>query len=153
MQIKRKKAPFFIKKNDYKGMEKREINTYFEDMAENLINTTPELAYIKNSQCRIIYLISNQAKKSGSKMVHGECEKVPAKYKWAIKADFTITLFSPNNAHMTEKQLEILLFHELLHIGIEPADDGGENYSIVPHDLEDFKKVIDKYGTDWSVSV
>lgn len=52
---------------------------------------------------------------------------------------------------MTEKQLEILLFHELLHIGIEPADDGGENYSIIPHDMEDFKIVIDKYGTDWSV--
>ena len=120
-------------------------------MAENIINNTPELAYIKNSAVKIVYLVSNQAKKSGAKMVHGECEKIPAKYKWAINADFSITLFSPNNAHMTERQLEILLFHELLHVGIEPADDGGENYSIVPHDLEDFKTVIDKYGTDWSV--
>lgn len=132
-------------------MEKREKSEMFEKMADNLINNTPELAYIKNSQCKIIYLISNQAKKSGAKMIHGECEKVPAKYKWAINADFTITLFSPNNTHMTEKQLEILLFHELLHIGIEQEPDGGENYSIVPHDLEDFKIVIDKYGTEWSV--
>ena len=151
MQIKRKKAPLFIKKNDYKGMEKREISEYFEKMGAQLIDTVQELAYIKNSQVKIIYLVSNQAKKSGAKMVHAECEKISAKYKWAINADFTITLFSPNNAHMSEKQLEILLFHELLHIGIEPADDGGENYSIVPHDLEDFKIVIDKYGTDWSV--
>lgn len=136
----------------YRGvkMEKREQSPYFESMANVLINNTPELSYIKNSQVKIVYLVSSQAKKSGAKMVHGECEKIPAKYKWAINADFSITLFTPNNVHMTEKQLEILLFHELLHIGIEPADDGGENYSIVPHDLEDFKKVIDKYGTDWS---
>ena len=132
-------------------MEKREKSPYFESMAENLIKITPELSYIKNSQVKVVYLTSNQAKKAGAKMVHGECEKIPAKYKWAINADFSITLFSPNNAHMTERQLEILLFHELLHIGIEPADDGGENYAIVPHDLEDFKTIIDKYGTDWSV--
>ena len=132
-------------------MEKREKNTYFENIATNLINTTPELAYIKNSQVKIIYLVSNQAKKSGNKVTHGECEKIPAKYRWAIPADFTITLFAPNNAHMSEHQLEILLFHELLHIGIEQALDGSENYNIIPHDLEDFKTIIDKYGTEWSL--
>jgi hypothetical protein len=132
-------------------METREKSTLFEEMAQELINTAPELAYIKNSQVRIIYLVSNQAKKSGSKIVHGECEKIPAKYRWAIPADFSITLFTPNNEHMNDRQLEILLFHELLHVGIEPADNGEESYSIVPHDLEDFKVVIDKFGTDWCI--
>lgn len=132
-------------------MEIREKSALFEEMAQELINTVPELAYIKNSQVRIVYLVSNQAKKAGPKVVHGECEKIPAKYRWAIPADFSITLFAPNNEHMSDQQLEILLFHELLHIGIEPADDGGESYNIVPHDLEDFKVVIDKFGTDWSI--
>lgn len=133
-------------------MEKREVSEAFEKIGGRLIETEKELAYIKNSQVKIIYLVSNQAKKSSQKIVHGECEKVPAKYKWAINADFTITLFAPNNAHMSAKQLEILIFHELLHIGIEEAEDGGENYSIVPHDLEDFKKIIEKFGTNWSES-
>lgn len=132
-------------------METREKSALFEEMAQELINTAPELAYIKNSQVRIIYLVSNQAKKSGAKIVHGECEKIPAKYRWAIPADFSITLFAPNNEHMNDRQLEILLFHELLHVGIEPADNGEESYSIVPHDLEDFKVVIDKFGTDWCI--
>lgn len=132
-------------------METREKSTLFEEMAQELINTAPELAYIKNSQVRIIYLVSNQAKKSGSKIVHGECEKIPAKYRWAIPADFSITLFEPNNEHMNDRQLEILLFHELLHVGIEPADNGEESYSIVPHNLEDFKVIIDKFGTDWCI--
>ena len=132
-------------------METREKSALFEEMAQELINTAPELAYIKNSQVRIIYLVSNQAKKSGAKIVHGECEKIPAKYRWAIPADFSITLFTPNNEYMNDRQLEILLFHELLHVGIEPADNGEESYSIVPHDLEDFKVVIDKFGTDWCI--
>ena len=132
-------------------MERREKSTYFENIANKLIDTTPELAYIKNSQVKIVYLVSNQAKKTGAKVTHGECEKIPAKDRWAIPADFSITLFAPNNEHMSETQLEILLFHELLHIGIEAADDGTENYSTIPHDLEDFKTIIDKYGTEWSL--
>lgn len=132
-------------------METREKSAYFENIANKLIDTTPELAYIKNSQVKIVYLVSNQAKKSATKVTHGECEKIPAKYRWAIPADFSITLFAPNNEHMSEHQLEILLFHELLHIGIEQNPDGGENYSIIPHDLEDFKTIIDKYGTEWSL--
>jgi hypothetical protein len=132
-------------------MEQREKSTYFENIANNLINTTPELAYIKNSQVKIVYLVSNQAKKTGAKVTHGECEKIPAKYRWAIPADFSITLFAPNNEHMSEHQLEILLFHELLHIGIEQNPDGSETYNTIPHDLEDFKTIIDKYGTEWSL--
>ena len=84
LQIKCKKSAFFIKKNDYKGMEKREISEYFAKMGAQLIDTAQELAYIKNSQVKIIYLVSNQAKKSGAKMVHGECEKVPFVSLWAI---------------------------------------------------------------------
>lgn len=122
----------------------------FAEMARELIDTLPELQYIRYSQVRIEYLISNQAKKSAGGTVHGECEKIPAKYKWAIDADFTVTIFSPNCAHMTEEQLKILLFHELLHVGIEQNDESGEDYRIISHDLEDFKAIIDRYGTEWS---
>jgi hypothetical protein len=35
-------------------------------------------------------------------------------------------------------------------IGIEFNADGSETYSVKPHDLEDFKLIIDRFGTDWS---
>ena len=73
-----------------------------------------------------------------------------AKYKWGIFADFTITLFVKNNVGMSEEQIRTLLFHELLHIGIEPGPDGDEIYSVRNHDLEDFKVIIDRFGTDWA---
>ncbi len=132
-------------------MEHRQINKNYEKIANELIKNTVELEYIKNSHARITYLESDSSKKNGlDKLVLGECEKVASKNQWAINADFTITVYTNNVIGMSEEQIKILLFHELLHIGIDYATDGGEVYSVKKHDLEDFKIIIDKYGTDWA---
>ena len=132
-------------------MEHRAINKNYERIARELIDSEPELDYIKQSRARIIYLESDSAKKNGTdRLVYGECEKVASKNQWAISADFTITVYTNNVIEMTEEQIKILLFHELLHIGIDYGTDGGEIYSVKKHDLEDFKIIIDKYGTDWA---
>ena len=132
-------------------MEHRAINTNYEEIAQELIDNEPELAYIKNSQVKIAFLESDQSKKADKdKLVLGECEKVAAKNKWAINYDFTITLFKNNLIGLTLDQIKIVLFHELLHVGIEQGPDGDETYSVVKHDLEDFKTIIDRFGTDWA---
>lgn len=132
-------------------MEHRAINTNYEAIAQELINTEPELKYIKDSRVKIAFLDSDQSKKADKdKLVLGECEKVAAKNKWAISYDFTITLFTPNLVGLSEAQIRIVLFHELLHVGIEPGPDGDELYSVRKHDLEDFKLIIDRFGTDWA---
>lgn len=132
-------------------MEHRKLNPGYEKIAQDLINTEPELAYIKNSRARIAYLDSDVAKKAGGGdfLVHGECEKVQAKNQWAMPYDFTITLFYNNNIEFDDQQLRVLLFHELLHIRIDQGPDGDETYTTRKHDLEDFKYIIDRFGTDW----
>lgn len=132
-------------------MEHRQINENYQRIAEELIETETELKYIRDSRVRIAYLESDSSKKAGEdKLVLGECEKVQAKNRWAINYDFTITLFKNNCVGLSEDQIRIVMFHELLHVGIEPGPDGEELYSVRKHDLEDFKIIIDKYGTDWS---
>ena len=132
-------------------MEHRAINTNYEEIAQELIDNEPELAYIKDSRVKIAFLESDQSKKADKdKLVLGECEKVAAKNKWAINYDFTITLFRNNLIGLTLDQIRIVLFHELLHVGIEPGADGDEIYSVIKHDLEDFKTIIDRFGTDWA---
>lgn len=132
-------------------MEHRAINKNYEAIAEELINKEPELAYIKNSRVKITYLESDQCRKAGKdKLVLGECEKVQAKNKWAITCDFTITLFKNNLIGLSEEQIKMVIFHELLHVGIEQGAEGEELYSVTPHDLEDFKIIIDRFGTEWS---
>ena len=131
-------------------MEHRSINDKYRSIAEHLIDTQTELAYIKDSSVKITYLESDAAKKADKdKIVLGECEKVQAKNRWAIESDFTITLYEPNLIELSDRQLEIVLFHELLHIGIDWGENG-EVYYIRKHDLEDFKIIIDRFGTDWA---
>ena len=132
-------------------MEARKLNKNYAEIAQELIDTEPELSYIKNSRARIAFLESDAAKKADKeKMVLGECEKVAPKNKWAIAYDFTITLFRNNLIGLTAAQIRIVLFHELLHVCIDPGSDGDETYSVRKHDLEDFKVIIDRYGTDWA---
>lgn len=133
-------------------MEHRKINDNYRKIAEALIETEPELSYIKNSEVKITYLESDSTKKADKdKLVLGECEKVAAKNRWAITSDFTITLYANNLIGLTAEQIRTVLFHELLHIRIEVGQDGSEVYSVAKHDLEDFKVIIDRFGTDWNV--
>lgn len=129
-------------------MDKRTISEKYTQIGNELINTEEELDYIKLSEATVVFLSSEHEKKSNGKVILGQCEKVAEKYKWGIPCDFTITVFEPNIARFTDEQIRILLFHELLHIGIDFNDDG-ENYYVKPHDLEDFKLIIDMFGTDW----
>lgn len=131
-------------------MDRRTLNERYSEIARELIETEDALLDIKNSQATIVYLSSEHKKKSGDKLVLGQCEKVADKYKWGIPADFTITVFEPNIEGFSDEQIKMLLFHELLHVGIEFNADGSETYSIKQHDLEDFKLIIERFGTDWS---
>lgn len=88
-------------------------------------------------------------KKANGKTVFGECEKIPAKYKWCVPCDFTITVFEPNVERFTDDQLRILLLHELMHVGIE-QDGNEEKYRIIPHDVEEFRAIIERYGVNWA---
>lgn len=131
-------------------MDIREQSEKYAKIGVKLIQSEPIFNYIKESEVTIGFLSSEHKKVSKGKQVLGQCEKVQDRYKWAIPCDFTITLFEPNLEGLTDEQIEIVIYHELLHVGIERIGDGTEIYSIVPHDLEDFKEVIDKYGTDWA---
>lgn len=131
-------------------MDKRTLNEKYSEIARELINTEDALVDVRNSQATIVYLSSEHKKKSGNKLVFGQCEKVADKYKWGIPADFTITVFEPNVEGFSEEQLKILLFHELLHVGIGCNKDNSESYFVKPHDLEDFKEIINRFGTDWN---
>lgn len=126
-------------------MDNRCINEKYQEIAQELIENRPELEAVKMSDITIICLDSDCAKKNGKKLVFGQCEKIAEKYKWGIPCDFTITLFKPNIVGFSEEQIKTLIFHELLHVGVD-----GDRMFIVPHDLEDFKVIISEFGVDWN---
>lgn len=131
----------------------RTLDERYAEIGAELIGNEPSLAHIRDSGATICYLSSTARKSRGGKAVKGECERVADKNKWAIPCDFTVTVFEPNCEGMSDDQMRILIFHELLHVGIASDGSGEERYSIVPHDLEDFRIIVDSFGSDWSTPV
>lgn len=111
-----------------------------------------EKLFPKLQGCRIAWLASTKAKKSKSKIIFAECKKFDKeKLTWLTEQeyDFTITVYEPNcqDFYFDDRKYAILLEHELMHVGYDP--DSGE-CSIIQHDAEEFKRIIEKYGIDWA---
>lgn len=126
----------------------------YKEIGQGLINSMPELAYIKASSVQIAFLVSDQVKKEGRvNYILAETEKIPDKYKWGMYADFSITVYSPNVADLSTEQKRILIFQQLLKIGIEYNEDKDEEkYSINEPDVVDFSVIINRYGVNWKTT-
>lgn len=131
-------------------METRQVNEYYADIALDLIRANPSLEHLRDADVTICFLSSDLEKRSKRKTVYAECERVPDKYKWAVPCDFTITVFEPNVERFTADQMAILLCHELMHIGVD-VDGNERTYYLAPHDIEDFREIIERYGMDWAL--
>lgn len=130
--------------------DNRQINEDYAKIGAELIATEDALIDIRNSHATIVYLSSDFAKTDKGRIVYGQCERIQEKYKWGIPADFTITLFYPNICDKSDEAIRRIIFHELLHVGIDTNKDNDEVYTIRPHDFEDFKLLIDRWGTDYA---
>ena len=115
--------------------------TKYMEMGEKIVSELfPKLLNV-----RIAWLASDKVKCTNGKTVFADCRKVSEQYDWCCDYDFIITVYEPNVANFTEDQMNILLEHELMHIGVEE-----NRYYIVPHDAEEFIEIIRKYGIDWA---
>jgi len=124
-----------------------EISTELKELASKVIASRKGLDGPASPECRIAYLYSDQAKKSSGKKVFADTEKLSDKVKALVPYDFVITFYQPNTAPLTPEKMEILMYHELRHIGFAP--DG--KCSIVPHDVEDFSDILEDYGMKWVI--
>ena len=128
------------------GMEEYDISTEYEQMALEIMQEREELQWLRN--VKIGFLASTKEKKSKKRAVLGECIKVQDVYRAFMPYDFIIVMYERNMAGMSDYQKRIVMHHELLHIGMDESD-GEPKYEVIPHDIEDFKAIIDEYGLNW----
>lgn len=133
--------------------EIRKKSDYYQKIAEELIEKHPLLVHLKAAKqgagLKIIYLESDKGKQSKLGPTYADCEKVSASKRWAIDADFVITVYVLNVARLTDEQKKLLMLHELMHIGIKYDKQGELTPFIVPHSVQDFRYILEKYGLDW----
>ena len=125
-----------------------EQNDDYARIGAELIQAEKSLNWIRETEVSIGFMSSNKAKVSNGKTVFGQCERVPDRYKAFIPYDFLITVYEQNVIDFTSQQIRILLHHELLHCGVNMNAE--PTYKVVPHDVEEFNEIIDRYGLDWS---
>lgn len=130
--------------------ETAEVSIRYADLAEKVIAEHHDLQWIPKIGVKVGFLKSDRQKKKSGRFVLGECILVKDLYRCFIPYDFLIVIYTPNVIGMTKEQMKILLYHEMLHIGI--SDDGEDlKYVVNPHDVEEFRTIIDKYGIDWAM--
>lgn len=115
-----------------------------EELAQKIIKKLPEMNYINDFNIKVGYVKSFEPKTKSGKSVFGDCRKVNLVYGAYLPFDFIITFYEPNIAYLNDNQLELLMWHELKHIGINER-----GFCIEPHDIEDFYNITDSHGTRW----
>ena len=131
------------------GSMSREVcekSNELKKLGRRVIRDRPDLAWIRESRVRIGYAMSSKDKTKDDRIIFAECHRVKPLWQAFIPYDFVIVFYEPNVMMMDETQQEILMYHELLHIGMD--DNGG--LKLRPHDIEDFRTILDEYGMDWN---
>lgn len=123
-----------------------EISAELKELADKVFAKVKEFKPITDSGCRIAYQYADKEKKSGGKTVYADTMKVSDKMKAVAPYDFIITFYKPSCVLLSPEKMEILMRHELKHIGIK---DG--RFFIVPHDVEDFSDIIEEHGMSWII--
>ena len=106
--------------------------------------------FIQAERIKLIFLESTKARNSTSGTVYADCEKIADSKRWAIDADFVITVYKPNVQVFTKEQIKVLLLHELMHIGVEITEKGTLKKYNVQHSVQDFRFILEKYGLNWN---
>lgn len=117
----------------------------YQEMASDIIREKrPD---ILEAGIAVGFLSCNKEKRKGkTHLVLGECRKVSGWQEVFCPYDFIIIIYDLNCEGLTDDQMKILIWHELEHIGI---DEHGDHY-VAPHDIEDFRDIIDAHGLDWA---
>lgn len=121
----------------------------WEKMAEELIENDELLVMQHAMNIKVVCVLSETMKFDKHKNpIYAEAEKIPPKFKWATDADAMITIYQLNMTTFNEKKRQIALLRELLKISVD--DETGERKVIIgDFDLQDFRSVVNRYGTDW----
>ena len=129
-------------KNEY------EIDNDLSILAKEVIKEREDLLPIEQSGMRICFITSTEWKRSNGKLVFADTRIVKGVWTAFVPYDFIITFDTRNVNLLDEQQIRILMWHELKHCGVSPTGQ----YYVVPHDIEDFSDIIDKYGHNWANS-
>lgn len=116
-----------------------------EEIAHEVMCEHEDLSHLDVDLCRIGYQHCDKAKKTNGKTVFADTQLVSEKMKVFCPYDFIITVYDTNCIGIDAEHMKRLMYHELKHVGFVPPN----KYEVIPHDIEDFRVIINRWGLDW----
>lgn len=133
---------------------KYKINESYRPIAEGLKAKFGELQYVPVKNILFVENLEDKRKKD-IKTVFAQMSKVPGRWEEIIyqmtgrNFEYIMEIFRENTQGMSRQQIIALVYHELKHIQLIPADQGGPKVGLVGHDVEDWTNMISKLGVNW----
>lgn len=103
--------------------------------------------------CNIKCLFFDKPRKRGGKIALATAEAVSLKYNYLTDIEFIISIYEESWRMMAEQEKKALLDHELNHCFIGESKAGEPIYKTIPHDYEEFRVIIERYGIGWADSI
>lgn len=122
------------------------VSQELHDLMSEVISAHRNLAFIRDYSLNIVCQYSDKKRKSAGRVVFADTRKIPDVYKGLLGADFLITFYKPHSDLLDREQMQILMYHELRHVGYNAER---EKCYIVPHEIEEFLDIIEEHGPEW----
>ena len=122
-----------------------EVADDLRDLAEQIIDRYPELAFIRSFDIKVGYVRSFESKNNSGRATLADCRKVTGPYQAYLPFDFVITFYEPNLTMLTDNQRKVVMLHELMHITLTER-----GLAVKPHDIEDWENILSQYGLKWN---
>lgn len=84
-----------------------------------------------------------------NKTTAGKCTKTSNVTRFLTDKHFVIEFSGDLWDQIDDGTKEILMWHELKHVGAETDKNGEWIYKIVRHNIEDFIQIVKKHGVTW----
>jgi len=121
----------------------------FRECGEEVYTLMNELIneyHLNLRNVKIKCLFYNKPRKRCGKIILGTAEAVSPKFNYLTNIDFIISIYENTWDTMAEQEKKALIDHELCHCFVGEDKHGNPVYKTIPHDFEEFKEIIERYG-------
>lgn len=121
--------------------------SYDKELRDAVQKQITEGAFGHLKDCRIGVLFCDKDKKRHGSTVYAETRCLTELESFLSGYDFVIIFYDKVQV-ISADALEVLIRHELMHVGWEQRGLEVKTYC-VPHDVNDFRSIIAEHGVDW----
>lgn len=136
-----------------KDMDETKYSEQWAEIGQSVINEFADDKFkpIIEFGISIGYVVSEEAPERNGIKTMAECIAVRKDHQRQFNPhDYLVKIYAPNVAYMNDIQKRILMEHELMHIRVYENSNGETKLGTNPHDVQDFRDIIEKYGMDWA---